>query len=373
MRGGVKNSTASRVVAVTLISVMFGIAFSVFPGGASADISSVRTQQLLPIGGNTCAPLSVYDFTPYVYDEALHSFTFTVSNSSYVALVGSVGETTTVPFYLMTRHADAMGALRVHVDIPTTSISEGLPLSVALISVQGSGQPVCMSTVSMMISGTTGSAEGSVSVSTKVPTSIPIATTENLPVSNPSIDTAVGDIEATGSTAEITGEKPATLPRDEGVVGGPTLLSIGSLQNKVVELCATGNATRLWIVLLAIYAIIAVIAVLAQFPTSWTYSVGQRVATLLTPLILILGFWYFAESCRLALWPPIVAILVALAGLAVIYREHPQTKPYVKDVFSLIKTHDLKVNSAPPSPSAQATMITPPPQPKEPRRIPPNI
>ena len=171
MNGNIENPATHRIVAITLISVMFSVAFAAFPGGAAADISSVRTQQLLPVGGNTCTPLSAYDFAPYVYDKTLHSFAFTVSNSSYVALAGSVGGTS-VPFYLMTRHGDAMGALRVHVDIPTTPVSEGLLLSVTLVSAQGGGQPVCMSTVSMMVSGTTGSAEGSVSVSTTAPTSI---------------------------------------------------------------------------------------------------------------------------------------------------------------------------------------------------------
>jgi len=373
MRGDVKNPTASRIVAVTLISVMFGIAFSAFPVGASADIISVRTQQLLPIGDNTCTPLSVYNFTPYVYDGALHSFAFTVSNNSYVALAGSVGETS-VPFYLMTRQSDAVGALRVHVDVPTTPVSEGLPLSVTLISAQGSGQPVCMSTVSMIVSGTTGPAESSVSVRTTVPTSIPSATAETLPVSNSAVDTAEGDIGATETTAEIIEEVgSAVVSGDEGVVGGPTLLSIGSLQNKVVELCATGNMTRLWIVLLAIYAIIVVIAVLAQFPTSWSYSVGQRTATLLTPLILLLGFWYFAESCRFALWAPIAAILVALAGLAGIYREHPQTKSYIEGTLNLLNERESKTKPIFPPSSVQKTMITPPPLSKDSQGTPTNI
>src|SRR3989344_5330257 len=366
MSGNIENPATHRIVAITLISVMFSVAFAAFPGGAAADISSVRTQQLLPVGGNTCTPLSAYDFAPYVYDKTLHSFAFTVSNSSYVALAGSVGGTS-VPFYLITRHGDAMGALRVHVDIPTTPVSKGLLLSVTLVSAQGGGQPVCMSTVSMMVSGTAGSAEGSVSVSTTAPTSITSVTTEAPSVPNDATGSAEWSEESaggTGTTAEL---------EDEGVVKESTFLSIGSLQNKVVELCATGNTARVWIVLLAVYAVIAVIAVLAQFPASWAYSTGQRTATLLTPLILLLGFWYFAESCRHTLWAPIAAILVALAGLAGIYREYPQTKPYVEDIFNLMKEREPKVNSASPPSSVQATMITPPPLPKDSKGTPSNV
>jgi len=376
MNGNIENPATHRIVAITLISVMFSVAFAAFPGGAAADISSVRTQQLLPVGGNTCTPLSAYDFAPYVYDKTLHSFAFTVSNSSYVALAGSVGGTS-VPFYLMTRHGDAMGALRVHVDIPTTPVSKGLLLSVTLVSAQGGGQPVCMSTVSMMVSGTTGSAEGSVSVSTTAPISITSVTTEAPSVPNDATGSAEGSEESTGVTetiAKIEEEgRPTSVPEDEGVVKESTVLSIGSLQNKVVELCATGNRARVWIVLLAVYAVIAVIAVLAQFPASWAYSTGQRTATLLTPLILLLGFWYFAESCRPTLWAPIAAILVALAGLAGIYREYPQTKPYVEDIFNLMKEREPKVNSASPPSSVQATMITPPPLPKDSKGTPSNV
>src|SRR3989344_8081280 len=138
--------TTQRVAAIDFISAAFCVSLSVFPSSISADIVGTQTRALIAVAGSACVPLSAYGFTPYVYDGALHSFEFTVPDSSYVALTGTVGNTP-IPFQFMTRRGDAADALRVHVDISTTPIHGMLPLSVTLLSAQGTGQSVCMSIV----------------------------------------------------------------------------------------------------------------------------------------------------------------------------------------------------------------------------------
>jgi len=357
MSRGAKNP-ASQVIAITLISAMFSVVLSAFPGGAAADISSVQTFQLLPVGNNECTPLSAYNFTPYVYDGALHSFSFIVSDSSYVALAGSAGSTP-IPFHYMTRHEDTVGALRVHVDIPTTRVSGELPLSVTLVSAQGSGRPVCMSIVNMTVLGPV-APTANVPVSTTLPTSPP-AVTEPMPApSEGSADTAAEE------SAEETAGETSVLPEDEDddIVTKPTFLSIGNLQNRVVDLCMAGGASRLWIVLLTIYAVIAVVAVLFKPANPSTYTREQRVATVVTPLVLLLGFWYFAESCRTAPWMPIAAIVIATAGLAGVYWNHPKARPYTAYLKTFFKVEGAKrteVMQATLPTTRQTTIITPPP------------
>ena len=135
----------SLVLAATALTFLL----TALPTRASALEVASQTAQVLPVGGNSCAPVSVANFTPYVYDGALHSFDFTISDPSYVALMGSVGNTS-IPFSLMTRRVDASGVLRVHVDIGTTPIRGTLPIKVTLLSSR-TGSPVCLTVASMSL------------------------------------------------------------------------------------------------------------------------------------------------------------------------------------------------------------------------------
>jgi len=42
-------------------------------------------------------------------------------------------------------------------------------------------------------------------------------------------------------------------------------------------------------------------------------------AMIVVPFLLLFAIWYFAEACRVSAWVPVVATLMALAGLAAVF------------------------------------------------------
>src|SRR3989344_4892485 len=141
------NTIGIRVIAVSVFIIS---ALLIAPSFASAAEVSVQTAQLLPPGSNTCAPASVTGFTPYVYDGSLHSFEFTVGDSSYVAIAATVGNVN-IPFNQMTRMGAATGAVRIHADLPSMPVRGSLPISVTMLSAKGSGQPLCITSVATTV------------------------------------------------------------------------------------------------------------------------------------------------------------------------------------------------------------------------------
>ncbi len=330
--------------AVTLISAIFCVGLAMFPSSISADSISVQTQQIAPAGNNICTSLSAYSFVPYVYDGSLHSFSFTVPDSSYVAIAGSVGESP-IPFQLMTRQGTENN-LQVHVDIETTPISGSLPVSVTLMSAKG-GQAICMSVVLIQVSEPTGEV---VTVPEPETTAPPLITIP--PITPPVVigeqPEEEGEIGTGTTSPEVIGEEE----------GSKVPFTIAGLQNKLVELCLAGSAPRLWILLVAVYAVIVIVAVFTQLPSPQTYSVGQRTATVIVPFALLAAFWFFSEACRTGLWAPITSIVLALAGLVGIYWNDPRITKYTTKITGFfVKTETQKKL---PIPSSKA-IVTPPP------------
>lgn len=316
------------VLAATVLTFLL----TALPTKASALEVVAQTAQVLPVGGNSCAPVSVANFTPYIYDGALHSFDFTISDPSYVALMGSVGNTS-VPFNLMTRRVDASGMLRVHVDIATTPIVGTLPIKVTLLSSR-TGSPVCLTVASMSVGS------GPVVVQTvpadttytyTAPSAAPVTTTAQPaagPVSAPSVAP-----EAPALTTSVT---PSPV--------------VNTMSNPLRNVCATDvGAYRLWLILLVLYTLIVGAALWAEFPmaASWART-PERIATIILGLLLLLlAFWYFSISCRAALWMPLAAFLIAVLGLLAAFWNHPR-------VTQLLLIQETKTTSA--------TLITPPPK-----------
>jgi len=48
-------------------------------------------------------------------------------------------------------------------------------------------------------------------------------------------------------------------------------------------------------------------------------------AMIVVPFLVLFGIWYFAESCRVSAWVPIIATLVALAGLAAAFWDRSES------------------------------------------------
>ena len=89
-------NTASRVKR-GIVGTITAVVLLATPGFAAAGSASVLTQQVIPPGGNSCAPLFVKAITPYIYDGELHSFDVVLSDASYVSVLGAAGDVS-IPF-----------------------------------------------------------------------------------------------------------------------------------------------------------------------------------------------------------------------------------------------------------------------------------
>lgn len=312
-----------QLLLLVLAAAAFTLLLTAFPVKALALDATTQTSQVLPVGGNACSPVSATNFTPYIYDGALHSFEFTISDASYVALIGSTGNTS-IPFNLMTRKTDASGMLRIHVDVQTTPIAGTLPLKVTLLSAR-SGSPVCLTVVSM------GVGSGPVAIQ-----NIP---TVNTPPTTVSVAPATPPVASTPKPSPVTPvpttQQVLTTSSSEGSV-------VAGIQNPFRNLCASdASAYRLWLILLVLYMLIVGAVLWAEFPMSVPWArTPERIATIiLALLLLLLAFWYFSISCRAALWMPLVAFLVAVLGLLAAFWNHPR-------VTQLLLIQETKTTSA---------------------------
>ncbi|MCE9541520.1 hypothetical protein K8R03_03100 [Candidatus Kaiserbacteria bacterium] len=276
----------SVFVFIAALFVLPGVSFA-----ASSVTSS--TAQLLPPGGASCQQLMVTSVTPYVYDGALDSFDVVIPDSSYVAISGSVGNTV-IPFRQMTRFMNPDGQLRIHTDIDSSGIHGSLPVSITLLSAR-QGSPVCATIVSFAVSASGTTAPGT----TPAPAQPAPQPAPSKPApSKPSVPNV------------------PSVPTPVAPVPVPTLGSVSSF----AALCAASGAYQLWFILLALYVVIAAIAALSR-PPLIQKNPAIPVAMILTPLILLVGFWYFVPVCRAASWIPIVLLIIAIVGILVAFRE----------------------------------------------------
>lgn len=298
---------------------------NILPLKASALEIGTQTQQILPPGSNTCAPVTATNFTPYIYDGALHSFEFTLADPSYVAILGSVGNTP-IPFQVMTRNVSPTGILRIHVDIATTPIVGTLPLRVTLLSAR-TGQPVCLAAVSMSVGS--GPVQNN-NVISAIPQTVytspqTVYTSPNaVKPTTPRAPSVVAPTitASTSSNSTIV----ATSSGDKRVATVASSVT-STVQSPLRNVCSSDtSAYRLWLILLVLYALIVGAALWAEFPMSMPWArTPERIATvILLLLLLLLGFWYFSVSCRAALWMPLVAFLIAVLGLLAAFWNHPR-------------------------------------------------
>lgn len=311
------NSLLLLVIAVSA----FLFLLVAFPLKTSAlEVSthmSTQTGQVVPPGGSACGPVSATTFTPYIYDGALHSFEFTLPDASYVGLLGSVGDTS-IPFWLTTRRVDASGNLRIHVDVETTPVRGTLPLQVSLLSAR-TGQPVCLSVVSMTVVGS-----GPVALQNK-----PVTVTQPAPtiVENASTSPSSSPTLAVTVPRTSSGTAPWTTSTQRGTTSATSSSVVSTMQNALQNLCASdAGAYRLWLILLVLFTLVVGAALWAEFPMSMPWArTPERVAMIILGLLLLLlGFWYFSVSCRAALWMPLLAFLIAVLGLLAAFWNHPR-------------------------------------------------
>lgn len=298
-----KVSLYQLLIPAFMALALFSLLVVATPSKASALAVVSETQQVLPLGSNTCAPIRISNFTPYIYDNALNSFEFSVGDASYVAIGGSVGDTS-VPLRLMTRLPDSSGGVRIHVDVDTTPLTNTVPITITLLSAR-TGEPMCASIVATNL----GSGPTVASNTSAAPASVPV------PSVNPAGSYTNTNHPASGGKA------------GPGTTGVTSATSASIVQNSLKSLCeSAAGAFRLWLIMLVLYALAVGVLLWLEFPVSWAWAqTPERVASIiLSLLVLILGFWYFSPTCRAALWMPLVAFLIAVLGLLAAFWNHPK-------------------------------------------------
>lgn len=306
---------------VSVVSILFTGMFLMIPASAFAAEITGQAVQILPQGGNSCATVSVGGFKPYIYGGSLDTFEFTVSDPSYTALVATVGNTS-VPFNFMTRRVDSAGVLHILVSLNSTPVIGTLPIKITLLSAKGAGQPVCALVASASVgSGAlqtiTGSGSGGAGTSGGTPTGMTA--------------TSYGAYaKATPEAGPVATEEKPTVTTSPTPTASTSLLgTVAKTSESMKNLCASqSGAIGLWIILLALYAIIIAALLWASWPASWAWvrTAEWLTAGILTPLVILLAFWYAIASCRGTWWIPVAAFVIAIAGLFAAFWNHPRVQ-----------------------------------------------
>ena len=281
-------------LALGILTLLFTLAPSISSASTQATVEG-----LLPPNTTSCPTVGVSQITPYVYDGHLDSFDITITDASYVAIGGSVGDTP-VDFHYMTRSYTSDGALRIHVDIASTPINETSPLKVTLLSSRPDTQMTCALSIRGDVTGTP-DAQG-------VPE---IPTTPVYPTQPPVRNTHGGAHRSkdAGPTGNMMGTTSSTStvaqPRDNTVFVG-ALSALGTV-------CSKSSSWKLWTILLVLYGLFVIVLSMQsteqESPHSW------NTALILALLAALLGLWYLSATCRAGPWAPIIALLIAIGGI----------------------------------------------------------
>jgi hypothetical protein len=323
--GNLRTFAQQFIFASILASIFLFFAASMPMHAAAQTIGSSQTSQLLPPGQNTCQTLTVSDIQPHVYGGFLESFDVTISDNSYVSILGTAG-TASIPLQYMSRWTAIPGGVRIHVDTPTTAVGNSLPVSLTLLSA-ASGKPVCISVISFNVG-----ASSSVSANQAPEPISQVLLNGGHGTGSTGSSSATGNaVKSLSGAGSATGKIVTTHPL--GSTSATTNVSSSSASQSVVAatafsglgtICASGNAYRLWFILLIIYLIILAVVIFTE-PWFLEQSVLGATAAILVPLILLLAFWYFSEACRAASWIPVVACIIAIVGLFLAFREYETT------------------------------------------------
>ncbi len=249
--------------------------------------------QVLPPGGDTCSLLAVESFRPYVYDGALHSFDITIPDASYVSIEGSVGGES-IPFNLMTRRITG-GDLRIHVDIETTSVGSGLPVSLTLVSARPSS-PVCITTASFTVTDLAGEASETGPRPARPETNPPTTTSSRPGETGPNGENSATQQAGSSATGSIATSAPRKTASGVTRPACPTTRSSGIL----------------WGLLVLAFAVLGAV-IIARRGSVYATSRWLPALIILSALALLMLVWVFLPSCRAGNWVPF-----SLLGIAVV-------------------------------------------------------
>ena len=314
-----RSYTNPHLATFALVSIFF--ASAIFPHAVFADTVVVPTQVIPPTLA-ACAPVQVSALTPYIYNGSLNSFDITISDPHYVAILGEVGGEA-VPFHFFNRTITPEGRLKIHADIFSTRIVGDLPIQITLISSDAGS--TCITVVKSIVPGTL-----------SIAGSNDTGYTGNLEAGQGSTQ---GHGNSTGSgTGGVTHvvKHPTTgtgTPSSTVVVGAPIVA-----HGPVAKLCATGGATGLWVILLALFALFVIVLLIQRQSPADHYMREWNIALILGIFVALLIFWYVSAICRAGSWVPAVSTLIACLGVLahmfksdgdediLLLEEHPKKK-----------------------------------------------
>ena len=267
-----------------------------FTPGISLASTEATVAGILPPNTTACPIVGVSQITPYVYDGSLDSFDVTVTDPSYVAVGGSVGDMP-VDFHYMTRSYTADGALRIHVDIASTPVPQTIPIRVTLLSSRADTHVTCALSVVGDITGTPNTPPVPEAPATPVlPPVAPYAATHPTASHGGSGGAHMGTTSAT-STVQIP---------PHGTVFVGALSALGTV-------CSKSSSWKLWAILLVLYGLfVLVLSMQSQVAES---SRGWNTALILVLLVALIGLWYFSATCRAGPWAPLIALAIAAFGI----------------------------------------------------------
>ena len=175
----------------------------------------------------------------------------------------------------------------MHVDVQSVPLMSAVPIEITFLSVQPDANQLattCMFNVPATIPG--------------VVTSVGQGSTGYQP-------SAEGGSGSTSNTSASAGTSTSGTNVSPGIVAAT---------NSLGTLCADGGASRLWIVLLILYAIF-VFVLCAQKPDTQTRVKEWNIVLILAVFLGLIIFWYVSAICRAGPWAPALATLIAVAGL----------------------------------------------------------
>ncbi|HUO50351.1 MAG TPA: hypothetical protein VMU25_02190 [Candidatus Paceibacterota bacterium] len=296
------------IVSAGIASVLLLVVSLISPQHAAAQAATIQTDQLLP-GQSSCQQLSITSLQPHVYDGMLESFDVTVSdnNNAYVGILSTVNGGG-LSLDMITRWAGDTGGLRFHVDTPDTPVIGSVPVTLTLLA-SLPNHATCIAQISFNVDMSSNTISAPMTESNVSVSPVPSTIAAN-PVKTHHVTQKAGHpLAMASSSANLVGA---------GIAAESASPGFGSI-------CATtANAYKLWFVLLVLYIALVVVVIFFE-PWFLRESVLTSTAAILVPLIVLLGFWYFSESCRAASWIPVSACVIAIIGLFLAFREYETT------------------------------------------------
>ncbi len=281
------------------------------PSTASAD--TVQTQAILPAGA-VCESAQISNFKPYIYDGELHSFDFDVKPATSVVVVGSVGNQSFPFYYVSRRQAVDPGSVRMHVDVPKTSLAQPLTISATMLETKGSGTPVCMTVATFYVAPVAGAP------TTPAAPVVPTTPTspQTPPTSSPQMPSGGEQGSGDGGSTPTTSATSSTSTDDQFPPNAMATLS--SIKDKINDWCAVESPaySPLLIVLALLY--LAGVATLVWFKPSAVFRSDWRIAAaIIAPLVILCALWYVFSACRQEVWFPLALLFIAIAGSVAAY------------------------------------------------------